>query len=94
MSQHAEVTLMGSGSVGTRPKAGAKPTLEAGEDAFDLPTLSEPLLREPVLHLPPVRAPGDCFGAPSVIDGDNGLRYAQLFSTETVVSFTIVCCVG
>lgn len=94
MSQHAEVTLVGSRSVGAGPKAGAKPTLEARDDAFHLPTLSGLVLRERLLHLPPVRALGNCFGTPPVIDGDNGLEHAQLFSTETMVSFAIVGSVG
>lgn len=94
MGQHPQITLMGSGSVGARPKAGAKPTLEAGDDAFDLPALSELVLRELVLHLPPIRTRGNCFGTASVIDGNNGFWHAKLFSTQPVVSFAIVCSVG
>ena len=94
MGQHAQVTLVGSGPVGAGSKTGAKPTLEAGDDAFNLPAPVGFLLRRLVLHLPPAWAMGNCFGTAPVIDGNDGLQHTQIFSTEPVVSFAIVSSVG
>ena len=85
---------MDSGLVAAAAKTGAKPTLEAGDDAFYLPTLPEFLLRKLLLHLAPIGRLRKCLGTAPIIDGDDGVCDAKLFPTKAVVPFAVICGVG
>lgn len=94
MGQHAQVRLVGSRLIAAAAKTGAKPTLEAGDDAFYLPALPEFLLRKLLLHLAPIGRSWNCLGTAPIIDGDDGLCEAKLFSTKAVVPLAVICGVG
>ena len=82
---------MSSRPIAAAAKTGTKPTLEAGEYAFYLPTLPEFFLRKRLLHLASIWFLRNCLGTAPIIDGDDGLCHAKLFLTKAMVSFAVIC---
>lgn len=87
--EHAQQALLHLRRQGAGCQGCPQEALEPGVDALGLRPLAIGLLREGLLHLPPVARLWQP-STPSQVQSDDALPYAQLFSTEAMVAFGVV----